>query len=245
MAPSTSSRLCSSLISGRLSLPAAALSPKPGSPLPPLWPCWPAALSSKPGSPLSPCSARSLGNSPWGNSPRSPPLGAADGSALFCALDSPALGGLPPASPWLPGLLEDELLAEELLEDELLLELLEELLLELLDELLLEGLLGGGVGLGGVGVCGVVGLLALGHPLSNKQTQASPASVRSGRWVVLFDVISPDKFFSLYWFTAIETRPERGFAQFSHQAAGSRVNSLVFIQTLQVDHAPSIADPEF
>lgn len=88
-----------------------------------------------------------------------------------------------PLSPWLPEeLLEGELLLE--LDDELLLELLE-LLEELLDdELLLEEDDDGELVLGveGVeGVWGVVGLLALGQPASNRQAQASPASLRAER----------------------------------------------------------------
>ncbi len=92
-----------------------------------------------------------------------------------------------PLLPWAPPLLEDELLLPEapLLEalDELELALLELELLELellelellldddeplapeLLELLLEGLLGG------EGICGVVGLDALGQPASTRQAQ--------------------------------------------------------------------------
>jgi hypothetical protein len=91
---------------------------------------------------------------------------------------APAWPWLPDCSPELlegePGLPEEEL---ELLEEELELELLEEEL-ELLDELLLEGLLllvDGGVELGVEGGWGVVGLLALGQPLNNRQAQPTPA----------------------------------------------------------------------
>ena len=109
----------------------------------------------------------------------------------------PAVDELLPLWPWLPGglpgLLCGELLPELLDEDELLEELLEELLDE---ELLLDGLLDGEELLGGLeggllegdeglelgvdGGCGVVGLLALGHPARSAQAHATAASP-SGR----------------------------------------------------------------
>jgi len=96
---------------------------------------------------------------------------------------APAWPGLPDCSPELPDC-SPELLdcSPELLEEELELELLEEEL-ELLDELLLGGLLlgglllvDGGVELGVDGGWGVVGLLALGQPLNNRQAQPTAAS---------------------------------------------------------------------
>jgi hypothetical protein len=154
-----------------------------------------------------------------------------------------------PASPWLLAeLLEDSLalLLEELLDDSL------ELLEDLLDELLLGGgglLLGGvleGAALGvGGGVCGVVGLLALGQPLSSRQAQASPPSLRSNPCIVLFDDIGPDKFFRLYWFARLKTWAESGFAQFAHQAIGFAIALGIFVQPLQVNHAPAVIHPEF
>ena len=94
---------------------------------------------------------------------------------------APAWPGLPDCSPELPDCSPElldcspELLdcSPELLEEELELELLEEEL-ELLDELLL--LVDGGVELGVDGGWGVVGLLALGQPLNNRQAQPTPAS---------------------------------------------------------------------
>ena len=79
-----------------------------------------------------------------------------------------------------------------------------ELLSELLDDGLLEdGLLGGleldggepeelgGVELGGDGGCGVVGLLALGQPLSRKQAQVIPASrINDCLFIVLLCLMS-------------------------------------------------------
>lgn len=113
--------------------------------------------------------------------------------ALCDPLLSPWLCAVLPGVP-LEGLLDGELpdwlldeleaLGEELLEllDELLelLELLEELL-ELLDELLeelLDGLEGLGMdaeGDGGVGGWGMVGLLALGQPVSTRHSPREPA----------------------------------------------------------------------
>ena len=122
---------------------------------PPLWPCWP-------------------DDAVWLPGLCAPPL-------------APALPwlGLPPEDApgllWAP-LLDEELLDDELLEDELLEELLEDLLLELLDEdeddedgLLADGVLG----VGSDGVCGVVGLLAEGQPVSSTQPLiAATASAR-------------------------------------------------------------------
>lgn len=110
--------------------------------------------------------------------------------------DSPlAPGGGPPelgidGAPLLaddsdPALLS-ELLCEELLSDWLsdwLSELLSDWLCELLSELgggldedggLLDEL--GGDELGGVGGCGMVGLLALGQPLNTRQAEATPVT---------------------------------------------------------------------
>jgi hypothetical protein len=103
-------------------------------------------------------------------------------------------------------LLGGELLDEELLElDEELLELDEELL-ELEEELLEEG--EDGLEVGVEGVCGVVGLLALGQPLSSRQAQASPASCNAVRDVALINNVGFDNFFSLYWLARLKTGPE-------------------------------------
>jgi hypothetical protein len=148
--------------------------------------------------------------------------------------DSPALpdGGLPDEA--LLGLLLEELLLGELL-------LLEELLLEeLLDDEELE------LGVdGGVGVCGVVGLLALGQPLSNTQALAMAASFARLFCCALFNAISPDHFFGIHRFAVLETGTEFRLAQFAHQAVGLSGVDLVFINPLQVYHTTFFCHPEF
>lgn len=74
---------------------------------------------------------------------------------------------------------DDELLCDELLEDELLDD-------ELLDDELLEELLEDEDGEGGVGICGVVGLLALGQPVSTKQAAVTAAAKHKGRYLTPF-----------------------------------------------------------
>ena len=150
--------------------------------------------------------------------------------------DSPSLpdGGLPDEA--LLGLLLEELLLEELLLEELLL-----LLEELLDD---EEELELGVD-GGVGVCGVVGLLALGQPLSKTQAAAMAASFARLFCCALFNAISPDHFFGIHRFAVLETGTEFRLAQFAHQAISLSGVDLVFINSLQVHHAPLVCHPEF
>jgi hypothetical protein len=139
---------------------------------------------------------------------------------------------------WL--LLDEELLLDWLLEDELL-ELLE-------DELLEEELLGeeGALVLGVEGVCGVVGLLALGQPLRTRQAHAGTASFTSHCHPVSINFICPDYLFRIYRFSRLEARPEPGFAQLAHYPVGpGPVDDLVVVYPIQVDHPPARGNPEF
>lgn len=154
-----------------------------------------------------------------------------------------------PDCPSLPeGGLPDELLLEE---DELLLDelLLEELLL--LDEELLEDGLPeeeGGVELGvdgGVGVWGVVGLLALGQPLSNTQAPAMAASFARLLCCALLNAIRSDHFFRIHWLAGFQARAEFRPAQFAHQPVGSGSVDFVFINPFQIHNPSFFCHPEF
>jgi hypothetical protein len=131
--------------------------------------------------------------------PAAPPLLPDDDAVDSVSLCSPELDS--EGLPWLG-------LPEELLD-----ELLDELE-ELLDELLEEGLpleLGGGVGgveLGVLGGCGVVGLLALGQPASNRQTLQMPVSCANSMLFLGVDFICPDQFVRPHWLSRLEAGTE-------------------------------------
>jgi hypothetical protein len=156
---------------------------------------------------------------------------------------------LPPLSPLLPAGLLDDALGLPL--DEALLELLDWELLEELEELLelleveLLGLLGADGVEGGDGVCGVVGLLALGQPLSSRQAQTSPPSLRTRPRLVLLDLVSPDNVLGSHWLARFKAGPESRSAQYAHQAIGPACADLVFIGALKVDHAAFFIHREF
>ena len=230
----TSSKLGSSRRSGSAS-PAPAPSPNPGSWAPLSAASWPAPAA---------CAPLAPGASPSGNSPRSPAW----------AESAPLLAEAWPCSPpSLPAaLLSWPLSLAELLEEllaELLEELCEALSAELLeDELGLPLLLGGGVG--GVeegvdGVWGVVGVLALGQPESNRQAQATAARRASTGPGLLFDIICPDQFFRRYRLLALEAGTEPDVAQIAQQAQRHVVQVGVVVQPLQVLHPAARIHVEF
>ena len=142
----------------------------------------------------------------------------------------PPLEAVLPAEPWDPWELEelDEELDELELDEELEDELDEELeLLELL-ELLEDGELG--VGGDAVGVEGVVGLEALGQPLSSAQTEASPIrrSVRlpdSGQRIGLHHLLCGHRN------VLLEAGPEYHIAHLAHQPVAA-VATLMLVQTV-------------
>ena len=200
------------------------------------------------------------GNSPCGNSPRSPfPLcPPPDVDALDCppgwlepgAPDWLALPCCPPVELelWVPlcelldALLSEELLLDELLDELLLEELLDELLLdELLEELLLDGELA----LGTEGVCGWVGLLELGQPARSRHSTAMlPLAAR--RWLIsVLDNIGPEYVFSRHRLPLFKPGPEGCFAQFAHQAVGPPLVDLVLVDPLEVQNATARVDSEF
>lgn len=144
----------------------------------------------------------------------------------------------------LDGLLElGELL--ELLELDELLELLELDELDELDELEeldeldeLEELL---LELGGVllGTCGVVGLLALGQPASNRQAQASASGAvnpATALLLSLLEFILLGHVFRNHWLAHRQRGAEPGLPQFAHDAIYQTAAQLVLIHPLQVSY---------
>ncbi len=133
----------------------------------------------------------------------------------------------------------DELELEELELEELELEELLEL-----DELELGELLDGGVVLG---VWGVVGLLALGQPASNRQAQASAAGgANRDRGVVrvLPDFIISGHVFNGDWLAHGQRRAKPGFSQFAHDAVYLAAAQVVFVEALQVANLALCVDGE-
>lgn len=170
------------------------------------------------------------------------------------------MGGVPPlVDSWpldsLLGLLCAVL--SELL-SELLLELLSDLLCDSLLELLDDGLdggeleLGGGglEELGGVGSCGVVGLLALGQPLNNMQAQVMPAARPSwrpltGRLGLLGNFIGIGNILGAHGHLILESRAKRCDAQLAHQAIGFALKLLVLVQPFKLSDPALFSNSKF
>jgi hypothetical protein len=210
-------------MSGRLSLPAApslklgSASLRSGS----------ASPSPVPDSVLLPaCWAPALSSAEADCSPLAPPV---------CSSGGPVASLVWPGGDWL---LDSLPLAGELAEGWLGL-----LVLELPGELL-ELLVGGGVLLGVGGVCGCVGLLALGQPDRSRQRQVKPPMLLRRCNAALLKVKCFDNLFCLYWLSRLETWPEGGLAQLPHQARGLSVLLLIVIHALQILHPPPLTHTE-
>ena len=151
-----------------------------------------------------------------------------------------------PLDDWLPGLwlpdVDEGLLELWLLEDWLLEELLDDELLELELELELDEL-------GGCGMVGVVGLLALGQPVSATQaTTARPSCIscfRDTRLLPLCRVIGPHTYLCLHRIHTLKPRAEAGLAQLPHQPVGLRLVFKVLVQPVQVNHPARRRDRKF
>lgn len=110
-----------------------------------------------------------------------------------------------------------------------------------------------GEGDGGLGACGLVGLLAPGHPLSARQAASARAaeqlaraardSMRRARLPVC-GVIGPAKSPGADRHAVAEARPEWCFAQAAHNFVGLRVVLRVLVEPLQVHHATAFRNPE-
>lgn len=136
--------------------------------------------------------------------------------------------------PWEPALLEE------------LLEELEELLEELLDDGL--GMLGEGRdALGGVGICGCVGVLALGQPTSSRHRPppaATVAALRSSRMSPVRDVIGSYHLRGIHRDTVADPRAEQRAPQAAHDVICLRIVCRVLVQPFHVDHPAVIGHAE-
>ena len=171
----------------------------------------------------------------------------AEGLAVPGRPAAPADEDAPDAGLELEGLFLEEL-AEEWVE-ELAAERLAEERLEddgEADEALAEGD-------GGLGACGLVGLLAPGHPLSTRPAASARAaeklacaardSMRRARLPV-GGVIGPAKSLGADRHAVAEARPEWCFAQAAHNFVGLRVVLRVLVEPLKVHHATAFRNPE-
>jgi hypothetical protein len=149
-----------------------------------------------------------------------------------------------PAEPSAPGGELEGLPSWLWLDDALSEDWLEELLEELL-EALLGGVGGVEEGVGGVGGCGTVGVLALGQPCSSRQMLEIPASCSSKRLFTRFDVICPDQFVCHHRLTCLKPGSKLCTAQHPHQANGRGVHILVGIQSGEIYHIATAVYPEF
>ena len=146
--------------------------------------------------------------------------------------------GLELEGPFLEELAEElaaERLAEERLEDD-----------GEADEALAEGD-------GGLGVWGLVGLPAPGHPLSTRQAASPRAAEKPARAardsmrraaLPVCGVIGPAQSPGVDRHAVAETGPEWRFAQAAHNGVGLRVVLRVLVEPLQVHHATAFRDSE-
>ena len=90
----------------------------------------------------------------------------------------------------------------------------------------------GGVALGILGGCGMVGLLALGQPASNRQAQDRPANALRCADLLAIDNIGSYHLGRIDRFAVHESGPERRFAQLAHEAIDFTAIALSVVHAL-------------